>query len=295
MINQGNEPEETGDAIDDATEDVKDPIGEDEENPEDKPGEEAGEESKEEGAEGTEAADETKEEAKDELPPLSTLEGLKINKGGKILNDKGVVVGELTEGDAKKIYKLGLKVDSEGQFWDGGKVIGKAKTVQLEDSEEDAPFHGLEGLIVTKDGMVKDENDNIVGKVVEGDAKKLLGRAVDEGKILPSIIGRFALTFSQDGDILDKKGSVVGRAERYEEPEAEEPEPEAPADLSALAGCTVNVSIPVQFQIYTNHFAESRTCRQLPRRHRRPSHRRRSKSHDRTKSRRPRSNLERLW
>jgi hypothetical protein len=41
----------------------------------------------------------------------------------------------------------------------------------------------------------------------------------------------------EDGDIIDKKGSVVGHAERYDEPEEE---PEAEADLSSLADCTVN-------------------------------------------------------
>jgi len=104
-----------------------------------------------------------------------------------------------------------------------GHVIGRAKTVPVEDAEEEAPFAGLEGLLVVKEGWVEDENGNRVGKVVEGDAKKLVGRAVDE-----------------DGDIIDKRGSVVGHAERYEEPE-QEPEPEAEAaDLSSLAGKTVN-------------------------------------------------------
>jgi hypothetical protein len=196
-------------------------------NPEE--GEEAPEESGEAPEESGEAPEEPTEETgepteEENLPPLSVLEGLKVNKGGKLINDKGVVVGELIEGDAKKISKLGLTADDQGQFWDNkGHVIGKAKTVQVEDADEDGPFHGLEGLIVTKDGMVKDENDNIVGKVVEGDAKKLVGRAVDE-----------------DGDIIDKRGSVIGRAERYEEPEEQEPEPEQPADLSILDGKTVN-------------------------------------------------------
>jgi len=151
------------------------------------------------------------------------LEGLKCNKAGKIIDSKGTVVGELVKGDAKKISKLGITCDDQGQFWDQkGHVIGKAKTVRIEE-EEESPFAGLEGLIVVKDGFVEDENGNRVGKVVQGDAKKLIGRVVDE-----------------DGDILDKKGSVVGHAERYEE---EEPEPEAapePEDLSILAGKTLN-------------------------------------------------------
>jgi Protein of unknown function (DUF3659) len=172
----------------------------------------------EEEAEGAEGA---VEEAGDDLPPLSVLECLKVNKAGKLIDDKGVVVGELVEGDPKKISKLGITCDDEGQFWDSkGHVIGRAKTVQVEDAEEEAPFAGLEGLIVTREGLVEDENGNVVGKVVEGDPKKLVGRAVDE-----------------DGDIIDKRGTVVGHAERLEEAD---PEAEPEADLSILDGKTLN-------------------------------------------------------
>jgi hypothetical protein len=172
-------------------------------------------------AEEVDEVDEAEGEDEDGLPPLSILEGLKVNKAGKLINDKGITVGELVEGDPKKLWKLGTSADAEGQFWDTkGRVIGKARTVPVEEPDEEGAFAGLEGLIVTKDGMVVDENKTVVGKVVTGELKRLVGRAVDE-----------------DGDIIDKKGSVVGHAERYEEPE-EEPEPEA--DLSSLADCTVN-------------------------------------------------------
>ena len=178
----------------------------------------------EEEVEGEEAEGEEAEEEDDNLPPLSVLDGLKVNKAGKLINKDGVIVGELVEGDPKKLSKSGTTCDEEGKFWDSkGHVIGQAKTVKTEDAEDEAPFAGLEGLIVNKEGMIEDENGNVVGKVVEGNPKKLVGRSVDE-----------------DGDILDKKGSVVGHAERYEEEDAEEePEPEA-IDLSSLAGKTVN-------------------------------------------------------
>ncbi|KAF2808654.1 uncharacterized protein BDZ99DRAFT_419907 [Mytilinidion resinicola] len=185
---------------------------------------EGAEETAEGAEEGAEAGGEEgeAEEAGPELPPLSILEGLTVNKAGKLVDSNGTIVGELIEGDAKKLSKSGITADAEGQFWDNkGHVIGRAQTVPVEEGEEEAPFAGLEGLIVVKDGLVEDENGNTVGKVVEGDAKKLIGRAVDE-----------------DGDIIDKKGSVVGHAERYEEPEEEaEAEPE---DLSILAGKVVN-------------------------------------------------------
>lgn len=180
----------------------------------------------EEAQDAAEEAQEVAEDAGPEVPPLSILEGLTVNKAGKVVDSKGNIVGELVEGDPKKLSKMGVACDAEGQFWDNkGHVIGRAQTVAVEEPDEEPPFAGLEGLIVVRGGMVEDENGNTVGQVVEGDPKKLVGRAVDE-----------------DGDIIDKKGSVVGHAERWEEPEAEpEPEPEVePEDLSILAGRVVN-------------------------------------------------------
>jgi hypothetical protein len=176
----------------------------------------------EEGAEGAvDGAEETAEDAGPELPPLSILEGLKVNKAGKLIDSNGNVVGELIEGDAKKLSKSGTTCDAEGQFWDSkGHVIGRAQTLPAEDPDEESPFAGLEGLIVNKDGYVEDENGIVVGQVTEGNVKKLIGRAVDE-----------------DGDILDKKGSVVGHAERIEDEDAV---PEEHVDLSFLKGKTVN-------------------------------------------------------
>ncbi len=167
----------------------------------------------------TMVGNEPEEDAEPELPPLSILEGCKCNKNGKIVDADGKPLGELIEGDAKKLSKSGAECDDEGQFWDGkGHVIGRAQTLPQEDDEEDAPFAGLEGLIVVPDGYVEDENQNKVGQLVEGDPKKLVGRAVDE-----------------DGDVIDKRGNVVGHAERL--PEEEE---EAPPDLSVLNGLPVN-------------------------------------------------------
>ena len=158
-----------------------------------------------------------------ELPPLSILEGLTVNKAGKLVDANGAIVGELIEGDAKKLSKSGITCDDEGQFWDTkGHVIGRAQTLPQDEPEEEALFAGLEGLHVVEDGFVEDENGNKVGIVVEGDAKMLIGREVDE-----------------DGDIIDKKGSVVGHAERWAEEEQEEEAPEE-VDLSFLAGKTIN-------------------------------------------------------
>ena len=165
-------------------------------------------------------APEEEEDTGPELPPLSTMEGMRCNKSGKIVNDDGDVVGELVEGDAKKLNKMKAELDDQGQFFDNkGKVIGRAVTLPIEEHEEEAPFAGLEGLVVVDDGWVEDENENKVGIIVEGDPKKLIGRAVDE-----------------DGDVIDKRGNVVGHAERYDEPEVDEEKP----DLSILKGLAVN-------------------------------------------------------
>lgn len=172
-----------------------------------------------------EDVEEAAEEAEDDLPPLSTLEGLKCNKLGKIVDrETGKPVGELIEGDAKKISRLGAQLDDKGQFWDNrGNVIGKAKTLPVEEHPDEPPFGGLEGLHVVEDGWVEDQNGKRVGKISEGDAKKVLGRPVDE-----------------DGDVLDKNGNVIAKAEYYEAEDEPEPEPEEAPDLSSLEGLTPN-------------------------------------------------------
>ncbi|KAJ5118903.1 hypothetical protein N7448_010610 [Penicillium atrosanguineum] len=156
-----------------------------------------------------------------ELPPLSTLEGLKCNKLGKIINEDGIPVGELVEGDPKKLSREGIELDDQGQFWDNrGNIIGKAQALPAEDEEEQGPFADFDEPFVAEEGWVHDANGNTVGQVVEGEIGKLLGRAVDD-----------------DGDILDKRGNLLGRAEPWEEPE---PEPEEDVDLSELEGLTPN-------------------------------------------------------
>ncbi|KAJ5341006.1 hypothetical protein N7541_010130 [Penicillium brevicompactum] len=154
-----------------------------------------------------------------ELPDISTLEGLKCNKFGNIVGEDGVPVGELIEGNPKELSKGGYQLDDCGQFWDNrGNVLGKAKPIAVED-EDRRPFADFEDLVVVEDGWVEDSDGARVGQVVEGEIKKLVGRAVDD-----------------DGDILDKRGNLIGHAEPWEEPE---PEPEE-VDLSMLEGLSPN-------------------------------------------------------
>ncbi|KAL4780592.1 hypothetical protein BJX76DRAFT_350856 [Aspergillus varians] len=243
-------PEEVQEGAQDATETAEKTTEDATEDPE-KAVEDTTDDAEKTAEDATEDAEKTAEDAEDNLPPISSLEGLTchaepyeepeeeepeeeqpeeedlsilegktVNKAGKIVDSSGKPIGELVEGDAKQISRLGSKLDDKGQFWDSrGNVIGKAKTIKAGDYGDEPPFAGLEGLHVVKDGFVEDEAGQRVGKLTEGDAKKLIGRPVDE-----------------DGDVTDQYGSVKGHAEPYEEPE-EEPEEE---DLSILEGKTVN-------------------------------------------------------
>ena len=172
---------------------------------------------------------ERKEEEEPEAEPepepeqidYSTLKDKKVNKFGNVVDDKGAVWGHVVQGILKHL--VGKKVGDDGQiFNDAGKVIGKAEPIpdeEREDVKEDGPFADFDGAVVGDKGAVMFQGER-VGTVVEGDAKKLKGKTVDA-----------------DGDILDKNGNQLGRAERWEE---EEPEPEPEVDFSALAGKRIN-------------------------------------------------------
>jgi hypothetical protein len=80
--------------------------------------------------------------------------------------------------------------DKDGNIWnDGGQIIGKAELVPESErqGEKEGPFAGFSSPVVTKDGKVADSQGVIIGRLIEGDAKKLYGKEVDP-----------------DGDVLDK-------------------------------------------------------------------------------------------
>ena len=67
------------------------------------------------------------------------------------------------------------------------------------------PFGGLKGLVVVEDGLVKDGDGNIVGRVVEGEMEEVVGKSVNEA-----------------GEVVDEDGyDTWGRCETFEEPEEE--------------------------------------------------------------------------
>lgn len=50
---------------------------------------------------------------------------MKVNKAGKIVDEKGDPYGVLIEGEAKKL--VGKKVDAKGLIWDdSGNTLGRA-------------------------------------------------------------------------------------------------------------------------------------------------------------------------
>ncbi|KAL5585732.1 hypothetical protein FOVSG1_013424 [Fusarium oxysporum f. sp. vasinfectum] len=150
----------------------------------------------------------------------SILKGTKVNKAGKLVDSNGTVLGKVVEGDLKEL--VGKRADENGDIWnDSGEVIGKAEPVSVSEREDksSAPFEHFPGATVESDGRVMYQGEQ-VGEVIEGDPKQLKGSEVDE-----------------DGDILDRRGNTVGKAKRWEAPEAEK---EKPVDKSALAGKRVN-------------------------------------------------------
>lgn len=157
---------------------------------------------------------------------FSVLKDCTVNKAGNIVNDKGEIVGRLAEdSEVKKL--VGKSVDEDGNIWnDKGKVIGKAEPIpesERNDKDKDfAPFENFPDAVVEADGRVTSDGKQ-VGEVVEGDPKRLKGSKVDE-----------------DGDILDRRGNTVGKAQAWDEPEAEEEQPEEEPDRSLLAGKRVN-------------------------------------------------------
>ncbi|KAL4733237.1 hypothetical protein BDV11DRAFT_175886 [Aspergillus similis] len=129
------------------------------------------------------------------LPDISTLKGLTCNKNAEIVTEDGVVVGELVDGDRKRICREGFQLDDQGSFWGNrGAIVGKAKPIVLEEEEEGLrPFADKGEITVAPDLWALDKRERQVGILVEGDAIHLVGYTVDD-----------------DGDIVDGQGNVIG-------------------------------------------------------------------------------------
>jgi len=80
--------------------------------------------------------------------------------------------------DASKLY--GKKVGAEGKIYsESGKVIGTAELIPIDDRDvpSGSPFEDFPDATVSKDGHVLFDGV-IVGRLIEGDAKKLLGKKI---------------------------------------------------------------------------------------------------------------------
>lgn len=107
------------------------------------------------------------------------------------------------EGDPKKL--AGKMCDREGNVKNEmGDNIGRAELVPEgeREGEKTGPFADFDNATVSKDGKITDAKGLVIGRLIQGDAKLLLGKPVDA-----------------DGDVLDKNGNTLGRAERWEEEE----------------------------------------------------------------------------
>jgi hypothetical protein len=131
--------------------------------------------------------------------------GFQVNKLGNVVDSGGQVVGRLIQGDPKRL--AGRMCDKNGNILNEmGEIVGKAELVPEaeREGEKTGLFDDFDNPTVTKDGKVADAKGTIIGRLVDGDPKKLVGKQVDS-----------------DGDILDKNGNVLGKAERWEEEEKE--------------------------------------------------------------------------
>ncbi|KAK4225392.1 hypothetical protein QBC38DRAFT_483159 [Podospora fimiseda] len=155
---------------------------------------------------------------------FSILKNGTVNKLGNVISPDKKLVGRVVSGILSHL--IGKSTDENGDIWSSsGQVIGKAEPISDSEREEmlkePAPFESFPDAVVDGNGMVVSDGEWI-GKVIEGDIKVLRGKSVDA-----------------DGDILDKAGNVIGKAERWE-PEPEEEEEVKEIDNSLLAGKRVN-------------------------------------------------------
>lgn len=76
------------------------------------------------------------------LPPLSILDGLKVNKKGRILDEEGDPIGELVEGDLLDCVRQ--KANAKGEVLDEyGRVVGVVRTIAASQPSSQVPVLGL--------------------------------------------------------------------------------------------------------------------------------------------------------
>lgn len=171
----------------------------------------------------------------DETVSLEILKGRLIELSGDIFDDDYKLIGRLIEGDAKKLNKSKAKCDADGNVVDKkGKQVGKVEVFQPEKPEapvipdepeiveevveearpevveEPVSVEILKGRTIEVTGEIFDEDLKLIGRLIEGDAKK---------------VNKLKLKCDANGNVVDKKGKVVGKAEVIQPEKAEVPEP----------------------------------------------------------------------
>lgn len=138
--------------------------------------------------------------------PFADFDSPKISKDGKVVDATGTIIGQLLEGDAKKLS--GKFVDPDGDVLDNkGNSIGKAE--RWEEEEKEVANHPAAGRKANREGNVVDENGDVIAKLTEGEVTQCAGKQIDN-----------------DGDIINQKGQVVGHVTLLEHilaPPEEEP------------------------------------------------------------------------
>jgi hypothetical protein len=106
---------------------------------------------------------------------------MKVNKAGNLVDSHGTIYGRVVPGsDIQKL--IGKSSDKNGQIWDAsGNVVGQAELVPESERAglKEGPFTGFDSPTINKDGKVADSKGAIIGRLIEGDVKKLYGKKVD--------------------------------------------------------------------------------------------------------------------
>ncbi|KAI3572577.1 hypothetical protein IWW34DRAFT_891219 [Fusarium oxysporum f. sp. albedinis] len=161
-----------------------------------------------------------------EQKDFSILKGAVVYKEGGLVNDKGDTIGKVTEGEIRQL--VGLKSDENGKIWRDGKAVGQAEPLPEWDRVQKKDYSILKGTKVNKAGKLVDSNGTVLGKVVEGDLKELLGKRSDE-----------------NGDIWNDFGEIIGKGEPASVAEREE---KSSAPFEHFPGATVESDGRVMYQ-----------------------------------------------
>ncbi|KAH7180266.1 hypothetical protein DER46DRAFT_491490, partial [Fusarium sp. MPI-SDFR-AT-0072] len=112
---------------------------------------------------------------------FTILKGTTVDEGN-LVNDDGGNIGKVIEGEARQLF--GLKPDENGNIWRDGKVVGQADPLAEWVRVQKKDRSILKGTKVNKVGKLIDSNGNVLGKVVEGDLKELIGKRSDENGVI---------------------------------------------------------------------------------------------------------------